>query len=81
MSLLKLGIPKGSLQEATIDLMSRAGWKIALSSRSYVPTIDDPESHTSNAPTLRAEHRTSSAPYDVQNSNLNLNWIKCGPPI
>jgi ATP phosphoribosyltransferase len=43
MSLLKLGIPKGSLQDATIDLMSRAGWKIALSSRSYVPTIDDPE--------------------------------------
>ena len=43
MSLLKLGIPKGSLQEATVDLMSRAGWKIALSSRSYVPTIDDPE--------------------------------------
>jgi ATP phosphoribosyltransferase len=31
------------LQDATIDLMSRAGWKIALSSRSYVPTIDDPE--------------------------------------
>jgi len=43
MRLLKLGIPKGSLQDATIDLMSRAGWKIALSSRSYVPTIDDPE--------------------------------------
>jgi ATP phosphoribosyltransferase len=43
MSLLNLGIPKGSLQDATIDLMSRAGWKIALSSRSYVPTIDDPE--------------------------------------
>jgi ATP phosphoribosyltransferase len=43
MSLLKLGIPKGSLQEATIDLLSRAGWKIALSSRNYVPTIDDPE--------------------------------------
>lgn len=43
MSLLKLGIPKGSLQEATLDLFGRAGWKIALSSRSYVPTIDDPE--------------------------------------
>jgi ATP phosphoribosyltransferase len=43
MSLLKLGIPKGSLQDATIDLLSRAGWKVALSSRSYVPTIDDPE--------------------------------------
>ena len=43
MSLLKLGIPKGSLQDATIDLLSRAGWKIALSSRSYVPAIDDSE--------------------------------------
>src|SRR5215813_5280604 len=40
---LKLGIPKGSLQEATIDLFSRAGWKIALGPRSYVPAIDDPE--------------------------------------
>jgi len=43
MSLLKLGIPKGSLQEATIDLLARAGWKVTLSSRSYVPAIDDPE--------------------------------------
>jgi len=40
---LKLGIPKGSLQDATIDLFARAGWKITLGSRSYVPTIDDPE--------------------------------------
>ena len=40
---LKLGIPKGSLQDATIDLFSRAGWKISLGSRSYVPAIDDPE--------------------------------------
>jgi ATP phosphoribosyltransferase len=43
MSRLKLGIPKGSLQEATLDLFARAGWKITISSRSYVPTIDDPE--------------------------------------
>src|SRR5258707_1019697 len=43
MSCLKLGIPKGSLQEATLELFSRAGWKITISSRSYVPTIDDPE--------------------------------------
>lgn len=43
MSRLKLGIPKGSLQDATIDLFNRAGWKIGVSSRSYVPTIDDPE--------------------------------------
>jgi ATP phosphoribosyltransferase len=40
---LKLGIPKGSLQDATIDLFARAGWKISLGSRSYVPTIDDLE--------------------------------------
>src|SRR5215475_14831117 len=40
---LKLGIPKGSLQDATIDLFSRAGWKINVSSRSYVPSIDDAE--------------------------------------
>jgi len=40
---LKLGIPKGSLQDATIDLFARAGWKITLGSRSYVPTIDDDE--------------------------------------
>jgi ATP phosphoribosyltransferase len=43
MSLLRLGIPKGSLQDATLDLLSRAGWKVTLSSRSYVPAIDDPE--------------------------------------
>jgi len=40
---LKLGIPKGSLQDATIELFSRAGWKITLGSRCYVPAIDDPE--------------------------------------
>src|SRR3984893_9108876 len=40
---LKLGIPKGSLQDATIDLFARAGWKISLGSRSYVPSIDDSE--------------------------------------
>jgi ATP phosphoribosyltransferase len=43
MTALKFGIPKGSLQDATIDLLARAGWKVSLSSRSYVPTIDDPE--------------------------------------
>jgi ATP phosphoribosyltransferase len=43
MSRLKLGIPKGSLQDATLDLFSRAGWKITVGSRSYVPSIDDEE--------------------------------------
>ena len=40
---LKLGIPKGSLQEATIHLFARAGFNIYASTRSYFPTIDDPE--------------------------------------
>src|SRR5713226_6200226 len=40
---LKLGIPKGSLQDATIQLFARAGFNIYVSTRSYFPTIDDPD--------------------------------------
>jgi ATP phosphoribosyltransferase len=40
---LKLGIPKGSLENATIDLFRRAGFSIVTSSRSYFPAIDDPD--------------------------------------
>jgi ATP phosphoribosyltransferase len=40
---LKLGIPKGSLENATVDLFRRAGFNIQVSSRSYFPAIDDPE--------------------------------------
>ncbi|MDA1185139.1 MAG: ATP phosphoribosyltransferase [Acidobacteria bacterium] len=40
---LKLGIPKGSLQDATIQLFARAGFNIRVGSRSYFPTIDDPD--------------------------------------
>jgi ATP phosphoribosyltransferase len=40
---LKLGIPKGSLQDATIQLFARAGFNIYVNSRSYFPSIDDPE--------------------------------------
>ena len=40
---LRLGIPKGSLQDATIALFERAGWRIFVSSRSYFPGIDDTE--------------------------------------
>ncbi|MEW5734754.1 MAG: ATP phosphoribosyltransferase [Thermodesulfobacteriota bacterium] len=38
---LKLGIPKGSLQEATIALFKRSGWRVNVSNRSYFPEIDD----------------------------------------
>lgn len=43
MSRLKLGIPKGSLENATVDLFRKAGYVINISSRSYFPAIDDPE--------------------------------------
>jgi len=42
-SVLKLGLPKGSLQDATIQLFEKAGYSISLSSRSYFPAIDDDE--------------------------------------
>jgi ATP phosphoribosyltransferase len=40
---LKLGIPKGSLEQATIEHFQRAGWRISISSRNYFPAIDDEE--------------------------------------
>jgi ATP phosphoribosyltransferase len=43
MAKLKLGIPKGSLENATVDLFRRAGFNISTSSRSYFPSIDDPD--------------------------------------
>jgi ATP phosphoribosyltransferase len=43
MSVLKLGLPKGSLQEASLQLFRRAGYEINVSSRSYFPTVDDDE--------------------------------------
>jgi ATP phosphoribosyltransferase len=43
MSVLRLGLPKGSLQDATLQLFARAGWRITLGSRSYYPAINDPE--------------------------------------
>ena len=43
MNKLKLGIPKGSLENATVDLFRRAGFAITVSSRSYFPAIDDPD--------------------------------------
>lgn len=42
-NILKLGLPKGSLEEATIALFNRAGWKIHTHERNYFPEIDDPE--------------------------------------
>ena len=40
---LRLGLPKGSLQESTFALLAKAGWKLSSSSRSYIPRVDDSE--------------------------------------
>lgn len=41
--ILRFGLPKGSLQDATIEKMGKAGYNISVSSRSYIPYVDDPE--------------------------------------
>src|SRR5260370_12367712 len=41
--ILKFGIPKGSLEAQTIELMRKSGWRITVGSRSYIPSVDDPE--------------------------------------
>lgn len=43
MSVLNLGLPKGSLENTTIELMRKSGWRVSTSSRSYFPNIDDAE--------------------------------------
>ena len=43
MSKLMLGLPKGSLEHSTVDMFAKAGYKIEISSRSYYPSIDDPD--------------------------------------
>ncbi len=73
MQALKLGVPKGSLEEATISLFRQAGWSIAARSRNYFPDIDDPEI---TCALVRAQEM---APY-VANGTLDLgltgkDWI------
>src|SRR5262245_43730039 len=41
--ILRVGLPKGSLQDATLEKMAKAGWNISVSSRSYIPYVDDEE--------------------------------------
>lgn len=43
MSVLNLGLPKGSLEKTTVELMRKSGWRVTTSSRSYFPNIDDSE--------------------------------------
>ncbi|HEX5109741.1 MAG TPA: ATP phosphoribosyltransferase [Vicinamibacterales bacterium] len=76
---LKLGIPKGSLQEATIQLFARAGFNMYVSSRSYFPSVDDPELECL---LIRAQEMTRYVCEGVLDAGLTgLDWIdehKCG---
>ena len=70
---LKLGIPKGSLQDATIQLFARAGFNIYVSSRSYFPTIDDPEIECM---LIRAQEMTRYVCEGVLDAGLTgLDWV------
>src|SRR5258708_3885514 len=51
---LKFGIPKGSLEDQTLELMRKSGWRVSVGSRSYIPTTDDA---TLSCPILRPQER------------------------
>jgi ATP phosphoribosyltransferase len=70
---LKLGIPKGSLQDATIQLFARAGFNIYISSRSYFPSIDDTEIECM---LIRAQEMTRYVCEGVLDAGLTgLDWV------
>ena len=71
---LKLGIPKGSLQDATIALFQSAGWNIYASGRSYFPTIDDPEIECM---LVRAQEMARYVEYGALDAGLTGNdWVQ-----
>jgi ATP phosphoribosyltransferase len=70
---LKLGLPKGSLEEATTALFHKAGWRIAVSSRSYFPSIDDPEI---GCTLVRAQEMARYVDLGILDAGLTgLDWI------
>ena len=70
---LKLGIPKGSLENSTIELFAKAGWRISVSSRSYFPTIDDPELSCS---LVRAQEMARYVDMGILDVGLTgLDWV------
>lgn len=74
MKKLKIGIPKGSLENATIELFKKSGWRISISSRNYFPDIDD---ETLSCILIRAQEMSRY----VEDGTLDLgltgkDWIK-----
>ena len=71
---LRLGIPKGSLQESTVQLFARAGFNIYVSSRSYFPTIDDPEIECT---LIRAQEMARYVAGEAVDAGLTgIDWIE-----
>ena len=70
---LRLGLPKGSLQDSTIQLFARAGFNIHVGSRSYFPTIDDPEIECT---LIRAQEMARYVAVDAVDAGLTgQDWI------
>jgi ATP phosphoribosyltransferase len=70
---LKLGIPKGSLQNATVSLFRRSGWKINVEGRSYFPDIDD---DTIECALCRAQEMSINVESGVIDAGLTgLDWV------
>jgi ATP phosphoribosyltransferase len=70
---LKLGIPKGSLQDATIALFGRAGWNIYANGRSYFPTVDDDEIECM---LIRAQEMARYVEHGVLDAGLTgVDWV------
>jgi ATP phosphoribosyltransferase len=70
---LRLGIPKGSLQDATIALFGRAGWNIYANGRSYFPTIDDDEIECM---LIRAQEMARYVEHGVLDAGLTgIDWV------
>ena len=71
--ILKLGIPKGSLQNATIDLFKRSGWKINIEGRSYFPDIND---ESIECALCRAQEMSINVESGIIDAGLTgLDWI------
>jgi ATP phosphoribosyltransferase len=71
---LKLGIPKGSLEAATVDLFRRAGFAISVNSRSYFPSIDDPDIECM---LIRAQEMARYVEDGILDAGLTgLDWVK-----
>ncbi|HSY73387.1 MAG TPA: ATP phosphoribosyltransferase, partial [Alloacidobacterium sp.] len=70
---LRLGIPKGSLQDATIALFQRAGWNIYANGRSYFPSIDDNEIECT---LIRAQEMARYVDHGALDAGLTgIDWV------